>query len=108
MANPRLEYWTIANGETISDAIDKQHLDLLGTTLPTLTGANISFTTSPTLAGTYDVLTWEGAVVTFAKAAGNAINWDPLKFAGRRFIRIVSDSAEGAKRTFTPIFRDFN
>ena len=73
-----------------------------------MTGANVSFLTSPTLAGTYDVLTWEGNVVTFAKAAGNAINWDPLKFAGRRFIKIVSDSAEGGKREIYPVFRDFN
>lgn len=106
MTNPRTQTWTIANGETDSDAIYKQHLDLCGVLLDTLTGDNVSFEVS--LDGsTYETLSWEGSAVSFAKAGGNALMWDPLKFRRWPYVKIISDSAEGAERSLSPILTDF-
>jgi hypothetical protein len=105
----RAQEWLIASGDTESSAIDKEHLDLVGADLPTLTGTNLSFLTSTTLAGTYAALSWEGDAVSFPKSGGPNLRWDPSKFAGDRFIKIVSDATETVEggRTITPKFRDF-
>ena len=106
MTNPRTETWTIANGETTSNAINKQHLDLCGCLLPTLTGSAVSFLVS--LDGVnYETLSWEGAEVSFDKSGGNALMWDPLKFRRWPWVKIVSGSSEGAERSISPILSDF-
>lgn len=106
MTNPRLQTWTTDNGETVSSAIHKQHLDLCGCLLPTITGSNVGFQVS--LDGTtYETLSWEGEAVSFAKDGGNALMWDPLKFRRWPYVKIVSDSAEGDDREIFPILSDF-
>jgi hypothetical protein len=106
VTNPRTETWTIANGETTSNAINKQHLDLCGCLLPTITGDSVSFLVS--VNGTdFETLSWEGEGVSFAKSGGNALMWDFLKFRRWPWVKIVSDSAEGAEREIAPILTDF-
>jgi hypothetical protein len=107
MTNPRTETWQIDSGETVSNAIHKQHLDLCGCLLPaTLTGTNLSFQVS--FEGTtYVALQWEGDAVSFAKTAGRALQWDPLKFRRWPYVKIVSDGAEGDDRAIQPILSDF-
>jgi hypothetical protein len=109
--DPRSQVWTIANGQTVSDAIDKLSEDLVGFKLPaTMTGATVSFQVSDDDvdgAGTYQALSWEGTVVSFATASAQSVSIDPSKFAGWRWIKIVSGTAEGAERTIVPKFRRY-
>ena len=71
------------------------------------TGTAVSFVVSDTLAGTYGVLTWNGVPVSFAAAADLKMNWHPLLFAGRRFVKIVSNDTEAADRIIIPRFREY-
>jgi len=105
MTNPRTETWTIANGQTVSDAIYKQHLDLVGLVLPTLTGANVSFQGSQDGVN-YAAISYEGSAVSFAKAGGNHITCHDKWFRGIPYVKIVSDASEGAERSISPIFYD--
>jgi hypothetical protein len=52
-------------------------------------------------------LYWEGTLVQFSVAASRGLSWDPAKFAGWRYVKIVSGSAEGAARTIVPVWRDY-
>jgi hypothetical protein len=56
---------------------------------------------------TFVPLYWEGTIVQFTVAASRGQSWDPAKFAGWQYVKIVSNSAEGAERTVTPVWRDY-
>jgi hypothetical protein len=103
----RSQTWTIASGQTVSGSIDKGSLELAGVQLPaTFTGTGVTFQTSNDNV-TFQALEWEGAAVDFTTSQGKNISWDPAKFAPWRYIKIVSDGAEGAARTLTPQFRRY-
>ena len=97
----------IANGQTTSDAIDLFGTTLVGIQMPaTFTGSSISFEAATTLGGTYQPITNSGGNSISATAAGGKfISIDPSDIAGVQFIKIVSDSAEGAERTLELVTR---
>ena len=93
----------IASSGTASGAVDLQGLTLCGFIMPaTFTGTLVTFTCSDTLAGTYvpvyDATNTQKSV-TVSASRYYALN--PSDFAGIRFIKLVSGSAEGAERTIT-------
>jgi hypothetical protein len=105
--NPRDQDWTIANSQTVSDSVDTGPCELVGAEFPsTLTGASVTFQVSEDNT-TFVPLYWEGTEVQFTVAASRGLSWDPAKFAGWRYVKIVSGSAEGAERTITPLWRDY-
>lgn len=109
MGNPRDEVWTIASGQTLSDAIDKEHLDLVGIEMPAaFTGANLAFYGSNTskTASDFGAITFEGVALTMAVAADGRCTVDPVRFIPWRFIKIESDAAEGDDREVIPRFRN--
>lgn len=89
---------TILNGGTVSDAVyvgDKQPVSLQ---LPSaLTGTAITFQ------GSWDGVTYlaintAGSAYSVTVAASKLVELDPAKFAGCRFVKLVSGSAEAADR----------
>jgi hypothetical protein len=92
---------TIAVSTTVSAAVDLLGFTLVGLILPAaFTGTAITFQVSDSLAGTYVPLRdATGAAVSVTVAQGTAAVLDPTTFAGWRFVKLVSGSAEAADRT---------
>lgn len=92
---------TIANSTTVSAAVDLAGTTLHGLILPAaLTGVAMTFQMSDTLAGTYvAVQNLSGASHSVTVAASKFVPVDPNIFAGIRFLKLVSGSAEAADRT---------
>lgn len=93
---------TIANGETTSGAVDLEHATVVGLRWPAaFTGSKITFTASSTPDGTYvAVVDTGGTTVEVAAAAAKVTGLIP-DLASLRWVKIVSDAAEGAERAFT-------
>jgi len=98
---------TITSGQTVSDALDLQGLALCGIQIPAaFTGASITFQ------GSYDGSTYQAIYnvsntaysITVGTSRTYAIN--PADFAGFRYVKIVSASAEGANRTIVVSTRE--
>lgn len=98
---------TIANGQTASGAVDMNTHALCGMFIPSsFTGTTITFQTALTLAGTYvSVRDGAGSALSKTVAQGQYIPLDPADFAGIRFLKIVSGSAEGGERVVTLVGR---
>ncbi len=97
----------IANGQTVSTAIDLGGASMAGIIMPAaFTGATISFKVSDTLAGTYVPLkNTAGTTISFTVSASTAIGFSPTDFAAWQYIQIVSASAEGGSRDIKVIPR---
>jgi hypothetical protein len=110
MANPtspRDQTLVIDNGQTTSNAIFIGNESLAGLEFPAvLTGANVSFTGCATETGTYKTVEYEGTDISFAVAASRILTFNPAKFFGVMWLKVVSDAAEGAERTITPLWRN--
>jgi len=95
----------IAKDGQTSGAVDLEDAEILGLILPTLDSANITFTVSSTLAGTYVALKAKGAgaLTLTATTGGFAITSDDLVgLKGYRFVKVVASAAQTtAARTFT-------
>lgn len=100
---------TIANGGTISPAVDLNGHGLCGIYLPAaFTGTAITFLASDLLAGTYrTVQDGAGSALTKVVSAGVYVPLDPADFAGIRYLKIVSNAAEGGARILTLAARLF-
>lgn len=97
----------IASGQTVSAALDLQGLALTAIQIPAaFTGASITFQ------GSFDNSTFQAIYntsntaysITVGTSRTYAIN--PADFAGFRYIKIVSASAEGAERTIVVSSRE--
>ena len=96
---------TIANGQTVSGAVyigDKLPVTLL---MPAaFTGATVSFQGS--LDGSaYQAVNVGGAAYSETVAASKNVTLDPSAFAGFRWIKVVSASAEAAARSVGVVMR---
>lgn len=99
----------ITSGQTASAAIDLSNGSPCAIYLPAaFTGTALTFTCSPTLAGTYQQLCDStGAAITYTVAQGKNYKLAPADFIGVKYLKIVSGSSEGADRTITVAIRDF-
>ena len=103
--------FTIANGQTTSGQVDLGDGALIGAAVGSpaaITGANMSVTVAPIAGGTFNPLRVVGANVSIAIAANtveafSGADMDALSAA--RFVKFVSDAAEGAERSFTAYLR---
>lgn len=91
----------IANGATVSSAADLVGHTLCGFSIPSaFTGTAITFQAS--LDGTtYQQLYNGGSAYSVTVAADKYVTVDPSVFAGVRYVKLVSGSAEGGARTIT-------
>jgi hypothetical protein len=96
----------IANGLTTSGALDLADNTLLGIMMPAaFTGTTLTFTASAdgvTYAALYDST---GAAVSVTVSTSRYIYIDPVIFAGVRYVKIVSGSAESGARTLALVVR---
>jgi len=96
---------TIANGQTVSDAVyigDKLPVTLL---MPAaFTGATVSFQGSLDGA-TYQAVNVGGAAYSETVTASKNVTLDPSVFAGFRYVKVVSASAEAAARSVGVVAR---
>jgi len=96
---------TIAIDGLTSDAVDLEDAEILGLIIPTLISANLTFTVSSALAGTYVPLESKAAAaLTIAAATGGfAVSSDDLVgLKGYRFVKIVADAQQTTTaRVFT-------
>lgn len=92
----------IANGQTVSSAIDIKNTTLVGMFVPTFTGTTITFQASQALGGSYvNMVDGAGNVISKTVASTQYLYLDPNIFAGVRFLQVTSGSAEGGTRTLT-------
>lgn len=92
---------TIASGQTVSAAVNLGGGTLVGIITPAaLTGTSFTFQTSDAIDGTY-VTCEDGAGAAIAKtvSASKDIKIAPTDLLRRRYLKIVSNSAEAADRT---------
>jgi hypothetical protein len=96
---------TIANGAQLSGAIDLKKCTAAGIFMPAaFTGVALTFFTAPTLSGTYvEIVKLDGTALSQTAAASKYIPLDPAYFAGVRFLKIRSGSAEGGARDLTVV-----
>lgn len=101
-----LETAIIANGQTTSGAINCYGRVLVGIITPAaLTGTSFKIQVS------YDGITYlsyynlSGSELNIAVGANRHIGLLPADFAGAKFFKIISNSAEGAARTIKTIMR---
>lgn len=102
---PRLAHPTavIANGETVSSAVDLHGMVLCGLYVPaSMTGTALKFHACPTVDGTYVVVKGtDGNEVSVTVSDDHYCRLDPKDFDGIRFLKIVSGSAETGAKTIT-------
>lgn len=94
--------FTIASGQTVSNAIDVREKILVGLQFPTMTGVALTFQASS------DGVTYVAVLnpnTPYTIASDRYLVVPSADLAGVRYIKIVSGSAEGATRTITGIIR---
>jgi hypothetical protein len=99
---------TILSGATESDAKDLRGTMLLALDMPgTFTGTAITFLHALEIDGTFKQVTVgsTGNAYTVTVAANKTVTVDPFTFAGLRFLKVKSGSAEGADREVTLLTR---
>lgn len=96
---------TIASSGTTSGAIDLGEWLIAGIITPSaLTGTAFTFTASDTEDGTYNAChDSSGTAISVTVAASRHVLIEPQTFAGARWLKIVSGSAEGAARNITVV-----
>lgn len=96
----------IANGQTVSDAVDLGGLRPIALVTPAaLTGTAFTFQASvdgSTYVAVYDS---SGSAVSVTVSTSRYIVLSPTTFAGIRFLKVVSGSAEGGARTIQVVAR---
>lgn len=99
--------FTIANGATVSDAMDLGDQTLVGIITPSaLTGTAISFQASNDDDGTYVAVKGsDGVAISIVCAASGYYVIQPAILSGIRFLKLVSNGAEGAARTIRVMTR---
>jgi len=98
---------TIANGGTTSGVVDLQGRGLVAFILPAaFTGTAITFQVSADGTNFYDCYNSANSQMTCTVTQGRAYMLDPGDLVAVRFIKLVSNAAEGAERTITLIARD--
>lgn len=107
LGNLTVNYVTIASGQTTSGAIDLQGLCLCQVIVPAaFTGASISFSSSPN-DSTYQALyNASNTLLSLTVTQGRSYNISPQDFAGCRYLKLVSASAEGADRVIGLVTRE--
>lgn len=89
----------ILSGATVSDDINLGDKTLSILIIPAMTGTSISFQVSIDGANYYELNdSTKTAVSVTCDGTARAYYLDPVKFAGVRNIKLVSNSAEGADR----------
>lgn len=97
---------TIANGQTISDAISSLGKTLVGLITPAaFTGTIITFQISMDGTTYKTFYNSAGAIATVTVGVDRHIGLVPADFAGARFFKLVSGSSEAAEREITVILR---
>lgn len=98
---------SIANGQTVSGAIDLQGLVICQIIMPSaFTGTAITFQSSIN-DGTYQALyNSANTQMSITVATSRSYNIAPTDFAGCRFLKLVSGSAEGGSRTIGIVTRE--
>lgn len=97
---------TIANAGTVSDALELNQATLLGVITPAaLTGTEMSFQVSAD--GTTYVALYDGSGLAYSVYVGTsrAVPLDGAAFMGWRFVKVVSNAAEGGARSITLVAR---
>lgn len=95
------ESWTIANGETVSDAVQILDYKVFAIKFATMTGTSATFQGSETKRGTYVALNDQsGSAVSITIASDIIVGLDAaaLEVAAIPWLKIVSSDAEGAER----------
>lgn len=98
----------IANGGTVSGAIDLGEGHLAGLQFATMTGVALTIQASDAIDGTFVLVNLRGGALSITMASDRYITLLPEEFAGLRFIKLVSGSAEGAERTIKTFVRNHN
>ncbi len=103
----RVETVTIANGATLSSAVDLDGLGLVGIIMPAaFTGATIGFMVSPDNSTFTDLYTTANTIIAMSVTQGRAYAMQAGDLAGFRYLKIKSASSEGAARTLTLLTRE--
>lgn len=90
----------ILSGQPLTAAIATQGLSLCGVKLPAaFTGTALTFLACDTLGGTYIPVYNASGQVSYTVAASRYVAIDPKDFFGISFLKIQSNSNEGADRT---------
>ena len=97
---------TILNGQTASPTFDLHGMVFIGLLFPAaFDGTEVSFQSSKTKDGTFrDIFNQDGIQFTIPIKLDSYVSWDIIDFYGHRFVRLVSDVAETADRTFDLTF----
>lgn len=99
--------FTIANGQTVSGALDSEDYCLIGIQYATMTGTSLTAQCAQTLTGTYvalngaDNAAWS---ITIADDRHVDLTQGGEAICGCRFIKLVSGSSEGSARTINGVF----
>jgi hypothetical protein len=99
----------IANGQTVSSAVNCDGLDVVALQLPAaFTGVAITFQGSADNVLYQQIYDDAGAAVSLTVAQGRyvVINTLTKQLRGMRFLKIVSGSAEGAARVIQVVLAD--
>lgn len=98
---------TIANGATLSDAVDLSGYVLVGLIIPAaFTGTTITFSMSDDNATFYGINNAGGTALSATVAVSKCILFTPGDFVGIRHLKLTSGSAEAAARTIKLITRE--
>jgi hypothetical protein len=97
--------FVIAASGTTSTAIGLSGSVLTGLVIPSsFTGTAVSFLAEQIGGAGFTVVTKDGTALSYPVAAGDTLKFQfPAVFAGLSSVKVVSNSAEAAQRTITPI-----
>lgn len=95
----------IANGQTVSGAVDLGEGVLCGLQFATMTGTAITIQAAEDIAGTYVLVALRGGALSITMASDRYITLLSEETRGLRYIKLVSGSAEGAARTIQTYVR---
>ena len=104
---------TIANGETVSQAVDISGTTLCGIIVPAnLEGVSLTLQSSGSFAGTYvDVYDRAGNQISKVTVAGSGsarfISLDPNNFIGLQYIKLESASTQTGDAIFTLVTKPY-
>lgn len=97
---------TIANGATVSDAIDLQGHTVCGIIMPSaFTGASLAPSACQTVNGTYVPMYKDGSTISLTVSASKYVILQPADYAGIAYLKLTSGSAEAATRSLIVVSR---
>lgn len=100
---------TIASGATASTAIDLQSFGFVGFITPAaLTGTAFTFTGSIDNSTFVALYNSDNTAYSITVGTSRYYCLNPADFLGMKYVKIVSNGAEGADRTITVITRSFS